>query len=72
MCGMCEAHINDAVRKHFDVRSAKSNRRKGTCVVVSDAELDRRELKSVIADAGYGLTSVKSEPYRRKGLFGLR
>ena len=35
MCGMCESHINAAIRKHFDVKKVKSSHKKGQTVVVS-------------------------------------
>ena len=68
MCEMCEAHINDAVRKSFDVKSVKSNHRKKNCVIVSEEELDWDLLKKTIDETGYEFLSVKSEPYERKGL----
>lgn len=72
MCGMCEAHINDAIRRSFDVRSAKSDRRRKRCVVVSEGELDRQRVARVVGDLGYDLVSMESEPYQRRrlGLFG--
>ena len=70
MCGMCEAHINDAVRRQFAVKSVKSSRGKKQCVILSEQELDRAALEAAIAATGYTLTSVTSEPYRKKGLFG--
>ena len=72
MCGMCEAHVNDAIRKHFPVKSAKSNRRKGQCVVVSDEPLDETRVHEVIAATGYELTSISSRPHQRRGLFSWR
>ena len=71
MCDMCEAHINDAFRKHFSVKSAKSDRKKKRCVVVSDEPLDEDRIRQVIAETGYDLLSISSEPYQKKGLFGL-
>lgn len=71
MCDMCEAHINDAVRKNFPVKSAKSNRKKKQCVVVSEEALDEERIRKVIARTGYDLLSISSEPYQKKGLFGL-
>ena len=56
-CSMCEAHINDAIRKNFDVKRVKSNRRKKTCVVVSEAPLDQNKVKLVISELGYDLVS---------------
>ena len=71
-CQMCEAHVNDAIRKNFDVVSVKSNRRKRQCEIVSDQELDRGRIAGVVANTGYELTSIASEPYQRRrfGLFG--
>ncbi len=71
-CQMCEAHVNEAIRKGFDVASVKSNRKKRQCVIVSEQELDRDRIADVVANTGYELTSIASEPYQRKrfGLFG--
>ena len=71
MCEMCEAHINDAIRKNFAVKSAKSNRKKKECVVVSQEPLDEDRVRQVIADTGYDLLSISSEPYQKKGFLGL-
>ena len=47
-CEMCEAHINDVIRKNFSVKSAKSDRRKKQCVVVSEQPLDREVVRAAI------------------------
>ncbi len=56
-CSMCEAHINDAIRKNFQVKRVKSNRRKKTCVIKSLEPLDEEAVRRVIADLGYEVTS---------------
>ncbi len=56
-CSMCEAHINDAIRKNFPVKRVKSNRRKKTCVVVSEERLDANKVNAVITNLGYDLVS---------------
>lgn len=70
-CEMCEAHINDAIRRNFTVKSAKSNRKKKQCVVVSEEPLDEDKIRSVIGETGYDLLSITSEPYQKKGFLGL-
>ncbi len=70
-CEMCEAHINDVIRKTFSVKSAKADRKKKRCVVVSEEPLDEAVLRRAIADTGYEVTSVSSEPYVKKGLFSF-
>lgn len=71
MCDMCEAHINDAIRRNFAVKSAKSDHKKKRCVVVSEEPLDEARVREVIADTGYDLLSIEVAPYQKKKLFGL-
>lgn len=66
-CGMCEAHINDAVRKAFPVKKVKSSHTKGTTEIVAEEPLDEEKLKETIADMGYTVTAVRTEPYEKKG-----
>jgi copper chaperone CopZ len=56
-CSMCEAHVNDAIRKNFPVKRVKSNRRKKTCMIKSLEPLDEEAVKKVITDLGYEVTS---------------
>ena len=58
MCGMCESHINDAIRRHFSVRKVKSSRRRGETVIVSEEPLDAQELRRVIRESGYELERI--------------
>ena len=37
MCGMCESHINDAIRRAFNVKKVTSSHSKGETVVLSCA-----------------------------------
>lgn len=53
MCGMCEAHINDAVRKAFPVKKVNSSRSKKQTVVLSETELDAAALAD--AHPQYGI-----------------
>ena len=72
MCGMCESHINDAIRKNFDIKKVSSSHTKGETVIVSKEALDEDEIKSVIDKTGYELKSVSSEEFEeKKGLFGF-
>ena len=38
MCGMCESHINDAVRNAFPVRKVTSSHSRGQTVILSETE----------------------------------
>ena len=63
MCGMCEAHINDAIRGAFSVKSVGSSHAKGETVILSEQPLDEAELRKVIGATGYRLTGVSSRSF---------
>ena len=69
MGGMCEAHMNDLIRKNFKVKKVTSSAKDGETVIISDAELDIPWAKEEIKDIGYELISYTSEPYEKKGFF---
>ncbi|MBQ7596941.1 MAG: cation transporter [Clostridia bacterium] len=66
MCSMCEAHINDVIRKNFDVKSVTSSHSKGRTEIISESELDKALIEKSIAETGYTLQSVKTEPFEKK------
>ena len=68
-CGMCEAHINEAVRNAFQVKKVTSSHTKKQTVIIAVKDIPEQELKNVIVKAGYDAVSVSSEPYEKKGLF---
>lgn len=70
MCGMCEAHINDAVRNNFPVKKATSSHLKGETVILSESKLDEDKLRRVITETGYDLINItECEVEKKKGLF---
>ena len=70
-CNMCETHVKDLIRKHFDVKKIKTSHVNGECVIVSPDEIPRSELTYELGQMGYKVTSLESEPYVKKGLFGF-
>lgn len=68
-CGMCEAHINEAVRNAFQIKKVTSSHTKKQTVIISEQDIPEEKLKPVVAEAGYDVVSVNSEPYEKKGLF---
>ena len=69
MCGMCESHVNDAVRKAFPVKKVTSSRSKRETVVLSETELDEEALRSAISATGDEAGEIRQEPWEKKGLF---
>ena len=70
MCGMCESHVNDAIRKSFDVKKVSSSHSKKKTEITSEEAIDEDKLRAVIDETGYTVLSVDSEPYKKKG-FGF-
>ncbi len=69
-CGMCESHVNDAVRAKFPVKKVTSSHTKGETVILSDEDISEEALRAVIEPTGYKVLGYTSEPYEKKGLFG--
>ena len=70
MCGMCEAHINDAIRRNFNVKKVKSSHSKGETVIESETEPDAAALKRAIEETGYEFISASTKIIEgRRGLF---
>lgn len=69
MCGMCEAHINDAVRRAFSVKKVASSHRKGETVILSEEAPDPQKLRQVIDAAGYQVLDIASTPCKKTSLF---
>ena len=69
MCGMCESHVNDAVRKAFPVKKVTSSHSKGETVILAEQDIDEAALRSAVNATGYEVKSVLSEPYEKNGWF---
>ena len=70
MCGMCEAHISDTIRKVFpDAKNVSASRKRGEATFLCEHTVNEETLRSAIADTGYTLISVTTEPYEKRGWF---
>lgn len=69
MCGMCESHVNNAIRNAADVKKVTSSHSKGETVIIAEDEIDENVLKDAIAKEGYKVFSVTKEPYEKRGFF---
>lgn len=66
-CGMCEAHVNDAVRRAFTVKKVTSSHAKRRTEILSEQPLEEEKLRAAIEAAGYRVKTVRKEPYEKKG-----
>lgn len=70
-CSMCEAHINDTIRRAFSVEKVASSHIKGETVILSREPLDEVVLRAAITATGYTAGEIRAAPYERKGLFSF-
>ena len=66
-CGMCEAHVNEAIRKAFSVKDVTSSHSKRKTEILSDTPLDEEQLKAVVQSSGYSVSGIATQPYEKKG-----
>jgi copper chaperone CopZ len=73
MCGMCEAHVCDAIRKAVpEAKKVAASRSRKEASFLSEADVDADSLKAAIDATGYTCLGIESSPYEQKGLFGGR
>ena len=70
MCGMCEAHICDAIRKAVpSAKKVTASRTKKEASFLTEEAVDTNALKAAIDATGYTWLGVESAPYEKKGFF---
>ena len=73
MCGMCEAHVCDAIRKAIPkAKKVTASGSKKEAFFLTEEAVDSDHLKAAIDATGYTCLSIESIPYEKKGLFGRR
>ena len=71
MCGMCESHINDAIRNAFSVKKVSASPSKGEADIISEEPIDEAKLRETITKTGYDFVSMTSKPYEKHALFAF-
>ncbi len=73
MCGMCEAHICDTIRKAIpEAKKVAASKSKKEASFLTEEAVDTNSLKAAIDATGYTCLGIESAPYEKKGLFGRR
>ena len=73
MCSMCEAHINEVIRKAVPgAKKISASHTKGEAGFLTEDAVDGKRLKEAIDATGYTCLSVDSVPYEKKGLFSWK
>ena len=68
-CGMCESHVNEAIRSGCRVKKVTSSHKKGEAVILSEEPLEEPAIRQCLAPTGYRVLDISSRPYEKKGFF---
>lgn len=66
-CGMCEAHVNDCIRKACKAKKVTSNHSKGTAEIITENDINLTDVKNSLSSMGYIVLESSNEPYEKKG-----
>ena len=73
VCGMCEAHICDAIRKAVPkAKKVTASHTKKEASFLTEEPVNAEMLKTSIDATGYTCLDVQSAPYEKKGWIGRK
>lgn len=58
-CGMCESHINTAIRNKFKIKKVTSSHKKSIIKIISFEEIKEDDLKALITNLGYTINQIE-------------
>ena len=68
MCGMCEAHVCETIRKAVpSAKKVTASRSRKEASFLTEEAVDGAALKAAIGATGYTCLSVDSAPEKKKG-----
>ena len=68
-CPNCENHMNEAIRKNFDVEEVTSSHAKNETVIITENDIDESKLSEIVTEEGYEFKGITKELYEKKGFF---
>lgn len=71
MCGACEAHVQNEIRKKLNVKSVKASRLKNQAIIITDIDVSEEKFHEILDPTGYRITSF-NEVEATKRLFGWK
>lgn len=70
MCGMCETHVADAIRRAVpSAKKVSASRSRREATFLTEEPVDTDALKAAIDATGYTCLGTESAPYEKKGWF---
>lgn len=71
-CSMCEAHVNDIIRKRLNPKKVTSSHTKGETTVLINEKVDFKAVKDAIEKDGYHVLDIKEQEYKKRGFFHFK
>ena len=62
VCGMCEAHVNEAFRSRLELEKIVSDAKKGETTIISSIPYSEKRLKEILEPTGYRVVSSSIIP----------
>lgn len=69
MCGMCEKHVNEAVKNLEKVKSVESSHTNNQTVIIAEDDFDVQTAVAAIVSLGYEVGEIQQKPYCKKSIF---
>lgn len=70
-CGMCEAHVCDALRRNLKLKKVTASHIKNQAVIISENPLTQAEVIAALDKTGYRVLSTECAEYEKKSLFSF-
>lgn len=70
-CSMCEAHVNDIIRRSYEHIKVKSSHLKNEAVVIAKNEINPEKAINALASEGYKVIAVQKNEVK-KTFFGYK
>ena len=58
-CGMCEAHVNDLIRRHLKIKKVKSSHLKKETIIISLEPISQSEFIKAFDGSGYKVGQIE-------------
>lgn len=71
MCGMCEMHVEDSIRKNLKINKVKASHIKNEVVVFAESSYIEKDFHNALDQTGYRITSFNVSG-AKKGLLGWK
>ena len=68
-CPMCEAHVNEAIKGAFDVKSVASSHEAGETVITAGSDIKDELITDAIEKVGFKVVGVSKKECEKKGFF---